>query len=245
MEVRSPAEVPVSPMKNPLRLLVVDDDARFRRITTIALEAAGIEYEEADDGEQGLAALERSPSGRFDAILLDVDMPRIDGWELLLQVREKGNEVPVLFITGRDTTEERVKGLKIGADDYIVKPVEFPELLARIEAVIRRRRSLPTIDYGDLRLDLARRRVERAGQPVELSPREYDLLLVLVEANGDPVSRVDLLRKVWDMDFDPETNVIDVHVGRVRKKLNRQGPSMIETVRGQGYRALRCDPATG
>jgi len=120
-----------------------------------------------------------------------------------------------------------------------VKPVEYDELLARLDAVVRRRRSLPTIDYGDLRMDLARRRARRGDAPLELSPREYDLLMALVQADGEPLSREELLRDVWDMKFDPGTNVVDVHIGRVRKKLNRLGPSMIETVRGRGYRAVR------
>lgn len=238
----NPSKAPLSSdLKNPVRILVVDDDAAFRRFTTIALEEAGIEFEAAEDGDEGLAILQRRATGYFDAVLLDVEMPVRTGWDLLFQVREAGNEVPVIFITGRTAVEDRVKGLKLGADDYISKPVEYEELLARVDAVLRRRQSLPTIDYGDLSMDLARRRVTRAGATLELSPREYDLLLALVRAHGEPLSRAQLLLEVWDMDFDPETNVVDVHIGRVRKKLNRLGPTLIETVRGRGYRALRLD----
>lgn len=224
-----------------MRILVVDDDSKFRRFTTLALEAAGYEYEIAENGEQGLAALEDSPPERFDAVLLDVEMPVSSGWDLLTAVREKGNEVPVLFVTGRGDVEDRVSGLRMGADDYVTKPVEYEELIARIEAVVRRRRSLPSLVLGDLHIDLARRAVERSGQPVDLSPREYDLLLRLVQAEGEPVSRAELLRDVWSIEFDPGTNVVDVHIGRVRKKLNRLGRSLIETVRGRGYRVLRRD----
>lgn len=232
-------------MTSPLRILLVDDDPDFLRMTAIALEVAGHSFVTAGDGSLALAALRDSASGDFDAILLDVEMPNTDGWELLMQLRESGDEIPILFITARDTTEERVRGLKLGADDYITKPVEFDEVLARLEAVVRRRVSLPTLEYGDLRMNLAKRRVERSGHVVELSPREYDFLHALFQAKGEPVSRQDLLRDVWDMAFDPETNVIDVHVGRVRKKLDRFGPSAIETVRGEGYRLLRHERGDG
>lgn len=226
-------------MASPLRILVVDDDPTYLRVTEIGLETAGMECATATNGELGLGLLEREGPGAFDAVLLDVEMPECGGWELLLRVRERGDEVPILFVTGRDSLEERVRGLRLGADDYIVKPAEFDEVLARIEAVVRRRRALPTLQYGSLTLDLARRRVARAGNSVDLSPREYDLLLALVQAEGQVVSRTELLREVWDMDFDPETNVIDVHIGRVRKKLGRFGASCIETVRGEGYRVVQ------
>ena len=224
-----------------MRVLVVDDDPGFRKFTTIALETAGIEFEAAENGTRGLQILEESPSGRFDAVLLDVEMPETTGWDLLYEIREKGSEIPVIFITGRAAVEDRVKGLRMGADDYLTKPVEYEELIARIEAVLRRRQSLPVVEYGDLSMDLAKRRVQRAGKPLELSPREYDLLLNIIQADGQAISRKTLLRDVWGMDFDPETNVVDVHIGRVRKKLNRLGPSMIETVRGEGYRAIRSE----
>lgn len=219
-----------------MRVLLVDDDPSFRKFTSIALETAGIEFEVAEDGAQGLAVLEAAEPERFDAVLLDVEMPKATGFDLLAEVREKGNEVPVLFVTGRSDVPDRVSGLRLGADDYIAKPVEYEELIARIEAVVRRRRSLPTLSLPPLRIDLARRAVEHTGRPVELSPREFDLLLRLAEARGEPVSREELLSDVWGLDFDPGTNVIDVHIGRLRKKLNRFGPSIIETVRGRGYR---------
>ncbi len=224
-----------------MRALIVDDDSRFRRVTAIALEEAGFEYEDVADGESALAVLEERAPGHFDVVLLDIEMPGLSGWDLLLAIRETGRETPVIFVTGRETVQERVRGLRSGADDYLVKPVEYEELVARVDAVVRRRRSLPTIHWEDLSLDLARRVVERAGSPVELSPREYDLLFALVQADGEPRSRQALLCEVWDMDFDTETNVIDVHIGRLRKKLNRLGTSLIETVRGEGYRMIRPD----
>lgn len=224
------------------RVLVVDDDAEFRRFVTIALEEAGFAWEEASSGDEGLAMLRDAPGGHFDLVFLDVQMPGPSGWDLLLEMRESGDEIPVVFVTGLDSVQDRVRGLRMGADDYVVKPVEFEELIARLEAVLRRRRALTPIDYGDLRVDPAMRKVQRNGKPVHLSPREYDLLLVLLRARGEVKSRAELLTEVWDMGFDPGTNVLDVHIGRVRKKLDRFGRPAIETVRGEGYRLLAREP---
>jgi two-component system copper resistance phosphate regulon response regulator CusR len=219
--------------------LLVDDDPEFTRFTTLALEEAGIQFAAASSVEAGLAALREAEAGSFDVILLDVTMPGATGWDFLLDIREQGNEIPVIFVTGNEDVQDRVKGLRMGADDYLIKPVEFEELIARLEAVLRRRQALVPIEFGDLKLDLARRKTERAGKPVNLSPREYDLLLSLVRADGRTLSRGQLLREVWNIDFDPDTNVVEVHIGRVRKKLDRHGRPLIETVRGQGYRAVR------
>jgi two-component system OmpR family response regulator len=221
-----------------VKVLIVDDDAEFREFTTVAMAAAGISYESAEDAEGGLALMREKT---FDLILLDVRMPGASGMSLLMQIREAGNETPVIFVTGVGDVDDRVKGLQLGADDYIVKPVAYDELIARMEAVLRRRQSLAPIEFGDLSLDLARRKVERAGQPINLSPREYDLLFALVSAKGEVISRKDLMSDVWNMDFDPGTNVLDVHIGRLRKKLDRQGRPLIKTVRGQGYCIARYD----
>jgi DNA-binding response OmpR family regulator len=175
-------------------------------------------------------------------ILLDVMMPVKDGWEFLHDLREKGRETPVIFVTARDAVEERVKGLRLGADDYIIKPFAFDELLARIDAVIRRRSALAPMSYGDLELDLARRAVKRGGEQVELSPREFDLLRTLMANHDKVLTRAKLLHEVWGIDFDPETNVVDVHVARLRRKVDRRGPPLIQTVRGEGYMlALSAD----
>ena len=219
-----------------MRVLVVDDDPNFRRFTALALETAGIDHEDAADGAEGLRVLEEAPEGHFDAILLDLEMPVATGWDLLFDVREKGREVPVLIVSAHEALQGRVRGLTMGADDYIVKPVEYEELIARLRAVVRRRNSLPTKTIEDLTLDLARRKVTRSGRSVHLSPREYDLLLALVNTDGELMSREELLREVWDLDFDPETNVVEVHIGRLRRKLNQHGPDVIENVRGRGYR---------
>ncbi|MCP3918534.1 MAG: response regulator transcription factor [bacterium] len=217
-----------------MRALLVDDDADFLTFVTIALESHGVSYETASSAVEALEVLD-AKKRTFDLILLDIEMPGPTGWDVLLELREKGNEVPVIFVSGREKVEDRVKSLKLGADDYLVKPIQVDELHARMEAVLRRRHSLAPLEFGDLQLDLARRRAVRNGKPAHLSPREFDLLLALTRAEGKVVSRQDLLREVWDMDFDPGTNVLDVHIGRVRKKIDRHGRPLIKTVRGEGY----------
>jgi DNA-binding response OmpR family regulator len=219
-----------------VRVLVVDDDPDVCAFLAAGLTSAGIDSTIAHDGVQAIECLSAQTPGWFGLILLDVSMPRKNGWELLDSLREAGDEVPVIFVSGRDSPEEKIRGLRLGADDYVVKPFLFDELLARIEAVQRRRRSLAPIILGGLKLDLTRRKTERAGKPVDLSPREFDLLLTLARAGGGTLSRLQLLEEVWDIKFDPGTNLLDVHLGRLRKKLDRHGPSAIQTVRGEGYR---------
>jgi two-component system OmpR family response regulator len=219
-----------------MRLLIVDDDPKFRSYISGGLKESGSECETAADGEAAMKLLEDPGRPPFDLILLDVMMPVQNGWELLHELRAHGRETPVIFVTARDAVEERVKGLKLGADDYIIKPFAFDELLARIDAVIRRRKTMASIEYADLKLDLARRAVMRAGKAVDLSPREFDLLRTLVTNHDRVMTRAELLHEVWGIDFDPETNVVDVHVARLRRKLDRLGKSLIHTVRGEGYK---------
>ena len=228
-----------------MRCLVVDDDPKFRAYVSSGLEQSGIACQTAGDGAAALQLLEASGEGAFDLILLDVMMPVRTGWELLHDLRERGREIPVIFVTARDAVEERVKGLKLGADDYIIKPFAFEELLARVQAVVRRRQSMPPLEYADLRLDLGRRAVQRGGKVIELSPREFDVLRWLVLHHDRVVSRTELLHEVWGIDFDPETNIVDVHVARLRKKLDKHGRQLIQTVRGEGYvlAAAGGDPA--
>lgn len=218
-----------------MRLLIVDDDPKLRSYVCAGLEQSGIEGVSAPDGQSALAILEDDSRG-FDLILLDVMMPEITGWDLLADLRERGRETPVIFVTARDSVEERVRGLRLGADDYVIKPFAFQELIARIEVVIRRRKDLPPILVGDVRLDLARRQARRGDKALDLSPREFDLLLALVRAEGRTLSRMELLRDVWDIAGEPATNLVDVHIGRLRRKLDAHGPSLIHTVRGEGYR---------
>ncbi len=219
-----------------MRLLVVDDDPKFRAFVAAGLEQSGNQCETVPDGGAALERLAQATQAGFDMILLDVMMPVKNGWEFLNEIRERGRETPVIFVTARDSVEERVKGLRLGADDYIIKPFAFEELLARIDSVVRRRKSLAPIELGDLRLDLAHRSVARAGHKVDLSPREFDLLRVLLTQPEKVFSRAELLLEVWGIDFDPGTNVVDVHVARLRRKLERTGAAVIQTSRGEGYR---------
>lgn len=221
-----------------MKILIVDDDPKLRGFVAKGLETHGIDSVSASDGAEALSVLERSVTDRPDLILLDVMMPGKSGMEFLEELRRRGHDLPVIFVTARRGVEDRVKGLRIGADDYVLKPFEFDELLARIEAVIRRRQSVPVFELGDLRIDVARRIVERAGQRIELSPKEFDLLRTLAEARGRVVTRTELLKVVWGITFDPETNVVDALVARLRRRLDRGAGSMIDTVIGQGYRLI-------
>jgi DNA-binding response OmpR family regulator len=178
----------------------------------------------------------RDHPGEFDLVLLDVMLPARSGWELLEDIREQGHETPVIFVSALDAVEERVRGLRMGADDYVVKPFAFDELVARIETVIRRRKALIPVEIGDVKLDLARRRASRAGKVVDVSPREFDLLLALARAEGRVLTRAELLRDVWGIEHEPGTNLVDVHIGRLRRFFNDTATTEIYTVRGQGYR---------
>jgi DNA-binding response OmpR family regulator len=220
-----------------MRCLVVDDDPKFRTYVSAGLQQSGLSCRTAADGADALALLRDPAEGAFDVILLDVMLPSGTGWDLLRDLRGSGRETPVIFVTARDAVAERVRGLELGADDYIIKPFAFEELLARIGAVIRRRRSQAPIEYADLSLDVARRCAHRGGRTIELSPREFDVLRVLVLNHDRVVTRTELLHDVWGIDFDPETNLVDVHVARLRKKLDRHGRPLIQTVRGEGYKA--------
>lgn len=221
-----------------MRVLLVDDDAAFRRILSLSLSQAGFESSQAENGAEAIEVLGQHPGGYFDVILLDLEMPGGPGDETLLHLREGGEDVPVIVISGKESVDERVRLLRMGADDYLVKPCAMDELMARIDSVLRRRRTLEPVTYGDLVLDLARRKVKRQDKVIDLSPREYDLLYALVSAKGDVRSRQQLLSEVWDMNFDPETNVVEVHIGRLRRKLDRYGPQLIQTVRGKGYKIV-------
>lgn len=218
-----------------MKVLIIDDDPGVRRYIQRVLERSDIEGVAADGPEAARATLAEAASP-FDVMLLDISMPGQSGWDFLSELREQGDETPVIFLTAHHTVQERVRGLRMGADDYVLKPFEGAELVARIEAVVRRRESLPVLTIGDLRVDLARRVVERGGERVEVSPREFDVLGELVQARGKILSKADLLKRVWDIDFDPGTKVVEVQVARLRRKLDKDDGSVIETVVGEGYR---------
>jgi len=220
-----------------MRLLIVEDDLEAAEAMVKGLSEAGHECVSAPDGEAGLIA---ARGGRFDVMIVDRMMPRLDGVTMVESLRKEGDQTPVLFLSALGEINDRVAGLKAGADDYLVKPYAFAELIARVEALSRRREtgSVQTLlRVGDLEMDLIGREVRRAGKEIDLQPREFQLLEFLMRHAGQSVTRTMLLEKVWEYHFDPQTNVIDVHISRLRSKIDKgfEHP-MLQTVRGAGYR---------
>ena len=216
-----------------MKVLLVDDDPKFRGFMQRGLEESGMACLTAADGEEASGLVEGRGLGGVDVVLLDVMLPGSSGWNVLERLRQGGDRTPVIFVTARHAVEERVKGLRLGADDYIIKPFEFSELLARMEAVCRRHAT--TIAVGNLCVDLERRTVECRGVRIELSSREFDLMLALARANGKALSRSELLKQIWGIDFDPGTNMVNVLVARLRRRLDPWSPGLIRTIAGQGY----------
>jgi len=218
-----------------MRLLVIEDYPALRRSLRQGLQEAGFAVDVAEDGEQGLALAEHAP---YDAVVLDLMLPKRSGLSVLEALRKQQNPAAVVILTARDGVADRVRGLDLGADDYLVKPFAFEELLARLRAVIRRRYGSAdrTIRIADLEVDTLARSVKRAGVPVPLSAREYALLEYLAARRGQVVSRADIWDHVYDFAAEPASNVIDVYIGYLRRKLERDGlPPLIQTRRGQGY----------
>lgn len=220
-----------------LRILVIEDDATVRSYIVKGLQENGHTAEQADSGRDGLFM---ATTEVFDAIVLDRMLPAPDGMTILKTLRASGIETPVLVLSALGEVDDRVYGLKTGGDDYLVKPFKFSELMARLEIIARRHnpRQLhdTTLQVADLELDLVKRKVQKGGKTVECQPREFRLLEYLMRHRGQLVTRTMLLEQVWDYHFDPETNVIDVHISRIRSKIDDKGkPSFIETVRGSGY----------
>jgi two-component system OmpR family response regulator len=213
-----------------MRLLVVEDDPRLLKSLTRALREAGYAVDSAADGTEGLFKAE---SADYDVILLDVMMPGLDGWSVLDRLRKK-KSTPVLLLTARGATSDRVRGLDAGADDYLPKPFDLPELLARVRALIRRStgQSTSRLELGDVVLDMRSKTVELAGRPVPLTPREYAILEYLALHRGEVVTRSTLYEHLFDESEDTLSNLLDVHVFSIRKKL---GAEVIVTRRGQGY----------
>ena len=229
-----------TPTGEPLRILVVEDDSKTARFLKQGLEEEGHAVDLAPDGEQASFLGHLNP---YDLILLDVQLPRRNGLQVAVELRREGVETPILMLTGRDSTPDIVRGLNAGADDYLTKPFDFDELVARVNALTRRRGGVPdgVLRFGDIELHRLKRQVRRGGRAVDLSPREFRLLEFFLQHPDEVVTRVQLLEKVWDMSFDPETNVVDVHVSNLRKKLELNGePRAIQTVRGAGY-VLRAE----
>jgi len=218
-----------------VRILVVEDDPRASRFLRQGLEEEGHTIDVAADGEAGARY---GHGSSYDIIVLDVQLPGMSGLELARDLRRAGVQTPILMLTARDATDDVVRGLDAGADDYLTKPFAFDELLARVRALTRRQLAGPSgaLRYGDLEMDRLRRTVRRAGRPVDLSPREFRLLEYLLLHPEQTITRTRLLEQVWDMNFDPETNVVEAHISNLRSKLEEGGaPRVIETVRGAGY----------
>jgi two-component system OmpR family response regulator len=220
-----------------MRLLIVEDDVEAAQAMATGLGEHGHQCATAADGEAGLAA---ARADRFDVMVVDRMMPRMDGVTMVETLRRGGDKTPVLFLSALGEINDRVRGLNAGGDDYLVKPYALAELVARVEALSRRREMggvQTLLKVGDLEMDLIARTVRRAGVDIDLQPREFQLLEFLMRHGGQSVTRTMLLEKVWEYHFDPQTNVIDVHISRLRSKIDKGfDKPMLQTVRGAGYR---------
>ena len=217
-----------------MRILVVEDDKKIASFIVNGLKQSGYAVDHDEDGEEGLI---RAQTVAYDAAVVDVMLPKLDGLSLVQQLRAKGVRVPVLILSAKAAVDDRVRGLQAGGDDYLTKPFAFSELLARIQALIRRASQAPEptrLAVGDLTLDLLSREVQRAGERIELQPREFALLEYLMRHANRPVTKTMILEHIFDYSFDPQTNVVDVLVHRLRSKVDKQR-AMLHTIRGVGY----------
>lgn len=218
-----------------MRILLVEDDRPVAGFIAKGLRAENHAVDMAEDGEEALALAERYD---FDLVVLDVNLPKLDGFTVLQRIRQQKPDLAVLFLTGHAEISDRVKGLDLGADDYLTKPFSLSELLARVRAVTRRRtRPVESVlKVGNLSMDRVQRVVTRAGKPISLTPKEFALLEYLMRNAGRPVSRSMIIEHVWNLGFDTTTNVVDVYINYLRKKISGESPTrMIRTVRGVGY----------
>ncbi|MBI4404558.1 MAG: heavy metal response regulator transcription factor [Deltaproteobacteria bacterium] len=218
-----------------MKILLVEDEIKTASYLQRGLRENGFVVDVAYDGEDGLhLAQERI----YDLIIVDVMLPHRDGWSLISELRRSGNQTLALFLTARDALSDRIKGLELGADAYLVKPFAFSELLANIRTLLRRgpARQPETLQIHDLKIDLIHSRVFRAGRRIDLTPKEFQLLVLLARRKGETLSRTVIADQVWDMNFDSDTNVVDVHIRRLRSKVELPDQKkLIHTVRGMGY----------
>ena len=220
-----------------MKVLLVEDNERVTRFIVKGLQEAGHTSDHADNGRDGLFL---AASERYDAIIMDRMLPgNIDGLAIIEALRKSGNDTPILILSALSDVDERINGLRAGGDDYLTKPFAFGELLARLDALVRRGRqdaAQTTLEVGELRMDLLSRRVVRGNRTVQLQPREFKLLEYLMRHAGQVVTRTMLLENVWDYHFDPQTNVVDVHISKLRQKIeaDRERP-LLKTVRNAGY----------
>lgn len=237
---RTPAETP-RPEPNAMRILVIEDDKKIASFVVKGLKQSGFAVDHAANGDEGLHLAASTP---YDAAVVDVMLPERDGLSVVQELRRQRINLPVIFLSAKGSVEDRVKGLQSGGDDYLAKPFSFTELLARLQALIRRSTHAAeptTLSVGGLSLNLVTREVTRAGQKIELQSREFGLLEYLMRHPGRPVSKAMILEHVWDYSFDPQTNVVDVVICRLRNKVDRGfDHKMIQTQRGVGY-ALKAD----
>ncbi|MFH1741973.1 MAG: response regulator transcription factor [bacterium] len=219
-----------------MRVLLIEDDKILASFVVKGLKEAGYAVDSAEDGETGFYLLSSEP---YDAAIVDIMLPKMDGFSLVDAARKQAVKTPVIFLSAKREADDRIKGFQIGGDDYLVKPFVFAELLARLQAQIgRSSNAVPamSLSVGDLEMDLAKHRVSRADQAIELKPREFKLLEYLMRNAGRVVSKTMIMQHVWDYDFDPETNVVEVSVSRLRSELNKGfDEKILRTVRGFGY----------
>jgi two-component system OmpR family response regulator len=225
-----------------MRILLVEDDTKIASFIVKGLKAAGFAVDHVSDGEDGLHMALTEP---YDAAVIDIMLPKLDGLSLIKKMRQQKIQTPVIILSARGSVEDRVKGLETGSDDYLTKPFAFSELLARVQALIRRASgaSEPTrLQVGDISMDLISREVTREGKKISLQPLEFSLLEYLLRNPGKVVSKTMIMEHVWDYNFDPQTNVVEARICRLRDKVDKDFPKkMIHTVRGVGY-VLREDP---
>lgn len=223
-----------------MKILLIEDDLETAGHICHALSAQG---HDVDDSHDGLEGLGRAREGQYSALIVDRMLPGLDGLSLVRQLRAEGQQIPVLFLTTMSGIDDRVAGLNAGGDDYLTKPFALAELVARVNAITRRgdSRQPVTLRAGDLEMDLIRRTVHRGGKPVDLQPQEFKLLEYMLRNAGRVVTRGMLLENVWELHFDPRTNIVETHMSRLRGKMDRgHGAELIHTIRGNGY-ILRAD----
>ncbi len=218
-----------------MRILVIEDEIKTADYIKKGLTSSGFIVDVAHNGEDGLFAATNHP---YELIILDVMMPKLDGFQVLEKLRQSDKDVHVIFLTARDAVEDRVRGLELGADDYLIKPFSFAELLARVRSSLRRNQTQSNneINISDLKIDLVKRKVERNNVRIDLTPKEFALLVLLAQRTGEVLSRTFIAEAVWDINFDSDTNVVDVAIRRLRQKIDDQfDKKLIHTVRGMGY----------
>lgn len=230
-------------MDHPPRILLIEDDQRIAQSISLGLSRKGFDVAIAYDGTLGVR---QASAGGFDLLLLDINLPGLNGFEVCRTLRQQGNPVPILMLTALGEVDDKVEGLDRGADDYLVKPFDFRELLARIHALLRRRHVGPEaaelLREADLEVNLAAKTVRRGERPIPLTAREYELLVYLLRNKGRVVSKLDIVEQVWDLNFDTNTNLVEVYINYLRRKMDRDfTPKLIHTRLGLGY-VLKAEP---